>query len=489
MAGTRSHSSGLFSGLVLISVGIILLLHNYGDLELGAFFSHWWPLLIIFWGVIKLFERTAGRRIGSGSGGITGGEVFLVIAMIALMGIVVGVEEGKKRLGGVIDVSGDNFEFDADVSPKTIPANAPVLVRTTRGDISVRASDDPQIEVSAKKNVKVWSQGEADRLAKPVGVEITQNGDSFEVHPSGFDASDARISVNLDVAVPKKSPLTVKTDKGDVTVSDFLNDVSVSDQTGDVEVRGTHGEVSIETKKGDIKTSDTNGDIRISGKGGEIEVNDTTGSLTIEGDFYGPVRADRVPKGVRIVSPKTDLTIASLAGHLEAGSGNLDIVDAPGNVTLRTRDAEVSVENPGGKVQIDNRNAQTSVRFITAPKDDVTITNSSSEISLTIPGSSSFEIVADCRNCDIESEFSGLEQTKSESGDSHLQGKYGSGKGPKITLKTSYGNITLSRTTVEPRPNPMPHPTPTPHPMPNPMPHPVPVPAPPNPPVPSATEN
>jgi uncharacterized protein (DUF2345 family) len=479
MAETRSHSSGLFSGLVLISVGVILLLHNYGGLELGTFFSHWWPLLIIFWGFIKLFERTAGRRFGSG--GITGGEVFLVIAMIMLIVVVAGIDKGRRYFD-----PGNDFEFDADVSPKTIPANAPVLVRTIRGDISVRASDDQQIEVSAKKNVKVWSQGEADRLAKPVGVEITQNGDGFEVHPSGYDASDERISVNLDVAAPKKSPLTVKTDKGDVTVSDFLNDVSVSDQTGDVEVRGTHGEVSIETKKGDVKTSDTNGDIRISGKGGEIEVNDTTGSLTIEGDFYGPIRADRVPKGVRIVSPKTDLTVTSLAGHLEAGSGNLDVVDAPGNVTLRTRDSEVSVENPGGKVQIDNRNAQTSVRFITAPKEDVTITNSSSEISLTIPGSSSFEIVADCRNCDIESEFSGLDQTKSESGDSHLQGKYGSGKGPKITLKTSYGNITLSRTTIEPRPNPMPHP------MPNPMPHPAPhiqVPAPPNPPVPPATDN
>jgi hypothetical protein len=484
MAGTQPRSSGLFSGLVLISVGILLLLHNYGDLELGPFFTQWWPLLIIFWGVIKLYERTAGRRFGGGGGGITGGEVFLVLAMIALLGIVVGVEEGKKKLGGLIDVPGDNFEFDADVTPKTIPANAPVLVRTIRGDISVRASDDSQIEVSAKKNVRVWSQSEADRLAKPVGVEVTQNGDSFEVHPTGYEASEARISVDLDVSIPKKSPLTVKTDKGDVTVSDFLNDVTVSDQTGNVEVRGTHGEVSIETKKGDIKTSDTYGNIRISGKGGEIEVNDTTGSLTVDGDFYGPIRAGRVPKGVHIVSPRTDLTISSLGGHLEAGSGNMDIVDVPGNLALRTRDTEVNLENPGGKVQLDNRNAQTSVRYITAPKEDVTITNSSSGISLTIPGSSSFEIVADCRNCDIESEFSGLEQTKSESGDSHLAGKYGTGKGPKITLKTSYGNITLSRTSIEP--HPAPHPMPMPHPMPIPVPA---VPKPPNPGVPPATDN
>jgi hypothetical protein len=88
------------------------------------------------------------------------------------------------------------------------------------------------------------------------------------------------------------------------------------------------------------------------------------------------------------------------------------------------------------------------VRFTSVPKEDVSITNSSGEISLSLPGSSSFEVVADCRNCDISAEFAGLTPTKSESGDSHLAGKYGNGRGPKITLKTSYGNIALRRTAV-----------------------------------------
>jgi hypothetical protein len=151
---------------------------------------------------------------------------------------------------------------------------------------------------------------------------------------------------------------------------------------------------------------------------------------------------------VRMVSPKSDLTLSALAGHFESGSGNMDIVDAPGNLSLRTRDSEINVENPGGKVIIDNRNASIGVRFSSAPKEDVQITNSSSEIALTVPGSASFEIVADCRNCEISSEFPGLSASKTESGDSHLVGKFGSGKGPKITLKTSYGNISLRRTSV-----------------------------------------
>jgi DUF4097 and DUF4098 domain-containing protein YvlB len=458
MARTQSRTSGLFSGLVLISAGLLLLLHNYGHLDFGAFFLHWWPLLIIFWGLVKLYERTVGRRFGGSDGGaVTGGEVMLVLGMLALLGLVVGYDYTKQKVGERldIDVSGDDHTFDIEApSAMTIPANARVSVKLGRGELTIRGSEDAQVRISAKKNAKTWSDSEAERLAKPVGVEVVKNGDAFEVHPTGYDLSNSRISVDLELSLPSKSPLTIKTEKGDITVSDMASDISISVQSGDVDLRDIAGAISVETRKGDVKAADIKGDVKVSGKGGEIDVNNCTGGLTVDGDFYGPVRGDRVAKGVRLISGKTDLTLSALSGHMEAGSGNLDIIDAPGNLNVRTRDMEVNVENPGGKVNIDDRNAEISVRYSSVPKDDVTITNSSASISLTLPGSSSFEIQADCRNCDIASEFPGLQASKSPSGDATLAGRLGSGRGPKIVLKTSYGNIALRRTTVAMPPRP-----------------------------------
>jgi hypothetical protein len=451
MARTQTRSSGLFSGLVLISAGVILLLTLYGHLDLGHFFGHWWPLIIIFWGVVKLYERTVGPRLGGTEGGvgITGGEVLLVVGMLALLGVVAGVQYGKEKIGeGIMGEVGDSFSYDIEVAPKTIPANARVFVHNGRGDINLRSSDDAVIRVSGKTGVRAWDESEADRMGKPVSAEIVKNGDTYEVRPTGYDTSDSRISVDLEVSVPKKSPLTVKTERGDVTVSNMSTDVGVADQNGNVEIRDTAGDVSIEMRKGDVKVNDTKGSVKVSGRGGEIDVVNATGSLTVDGDFYGPVRADKVTMGVRLISAKTDLTLSALSGHLEAASGNLDVVDAPGNLSLRTRDNEISIENPGGKVNIDNRNAAISVRFFSAPKDDVNISNSSGEISLSLPGSSSFEVQAECRNCDISSEFPGLGVTKSPGGDASVAAKYGSGRRPKITLKTSYGNIALRRTAM-----------------------------------------
>jgi DUF4097 and DUF4098 domain-containing protein YvlB len=425
---------------------VILLLHQYRGFDIFHLFWHWWPLMLIFWGLIKLFERTAASRSGdAGSARVTAGEVFLVVGLLALLGIVVGVDY-TKRLPPI----GDKFDFDLEVAPKEIPADARITIRNGRGDISVHSSDERQIRVAGKKNAKGWNETEARKVADRASVEIVPIGDGYEIHPAG--AGDSRLSLDLEVTVPKKALLTIRSEKGDVTISDMATPVTVISGTGDIEVRNTTGDVSIDTHKGDIKVSDTNGNVKIAGHGGEVNVSSATGGLTLDGEFFGPITADKVAKGVRFISQRTDLTLTQLTGHLEAGSGNLEITDAPGNLNLRTNRYDVTIENAGGKVKVDNRDGNVELRFSSPPKEDIEVSNAAAGITLTLPGSANFDILADCHSCDdINSEFSAesLKKTSTESGDFHLEGKYGSGRGPKITLKTSYGSMALRRTSSD----------------------------------------
>jgi len=420
-------------------------------LELGDVVLHWWPLALIFLGLIKLYDRTvASRSADPGSARITGGEIMLVVGMITLLCFVVAVDYGKRAIGGKLpmEISGDAYPFDLDVAPKTVPANARVTIRGVRGDITVRTADTPEIRVSGKKNVHAWSENDASHRADPVSVEIVQNGDGYEIHPTGVNSGDSRITIDMDIQVPKKAAVTVRNEKGGITVSDMATPVSVASTNGDVEVRDTASDVNIEMHKGDVKGSDTKGDIKISGKGGEVDVASATGSLTLDGEFFGPIRAEKVAKGVRFISQRTDLTLTSLTGHMETSSGNLEIVDAPGDITLRTNRYSVTVENATGKVKVDNRDGDVELRFSSPPKADIDITNTNASISLTLPESASFNILSDCHSCDIDSEFSSdtLKKTSVGSGDSHLEGKYGTARSPKITLKTSYGAISIHKT-------------------------------------------
>jgi hypothetical protein len=450
MARLRPRGSGAFGGFLLIFIGLLLLLHNYRGFDLTDVITRWWPLIFIFWGGIKIYERTAGAKGAQpGTSRITAGEVFLVLGLLVLVGVVVGVDQARQHIPGFgdFDMPGEAFANSIDVAPKAVPANARVTVRGGRGDITVRASDMPEIRVAGKVSVKSWNEKTAKRLSEQVSAEIVQNGDGFEVRPTG-GGGNSRVSVEMDIALPKKALLSIHSEKGDINVSDMASQVNVDNGNGDIEVRGTGGDVSVDMRHGDAKISDTKGDVKLSGRGGSVEVVNASGSFTINGEFVGPIRADKVSKGVRFVSHRTDLTITQLSGHMEAGSGNLEVVDAPGNLIARTRDEDIRIENPGGKVKIENRNGNIEVRFSSPPKEDIEITNVSAPITITLPESSNFEISADCHSGDIDSEFQAdtLKQNSTDSGDSHLEGKYGRVRGPRITLKTSYGSISIHKT-------------------------------------------
>jgi DUF4097 and DUF4098 domain-containing protein YvlB len=465
MANASPRRSSLFPGLLLLFVGTLLLLHNYRDVSIFHVVGHWWPLILIFWGAIKLYERAAAVRSGDlGASRISAGEILLVLGLISLLGIVEAIDYGKQRFPTEDWGIGNAFDFDLDGPTKAVPADARISVRNGHGELSIRSSDEPQIRISGKKRIKAWSETDAQHIAEGISVEIVANGDGYEVRPVNAAARDSRIALDLDITVPKKASLTIRGEKGDITVSDMAKPVSVNTASGDIEVRDTTGDVTVETRKGNTKVSDTTGNVKISGHGGEVNVSGATGGLTLDGEFYGPIRADKVAKGVRFISQRTDLTLSQLSGHMETGSGNLEIADAPGNLSLRTNSYDVSIENAGGKVKVENRNGNVEVRFSSPPKEDIEITNSSAGISLSLPESSSFDIAADCHSGDIDSEFASdaLKKTSTQSGDSHLEGKYGNGRGPKIFLKTSYGSIAVRRISSDisapPAPPRPPHP-------------------------------
>src|SRR6266851_7957327 len=359
MANLRRRGSSLFPGLLLLFIGMLLLLHNYRGLGIVGVLGHWWPLILIFWGAIKMYERMAASRSGDpGATSITPGEVFLVLGLLSLLGIVVAAESLRENLPGHIREWGNSFDFDLEVAPKSVPTDARITIRNGRGNISVRPSDDAQIRISGKKKANAWNENDAQQVAERVGVEIVQNGDGYEIRPTGVSKDESRISLDLDVAVPKKASLTIRNQKGDITVADMAKPVNVTNGVGDIEIRGTSGDVGIDTRKSDIKVMDTKGKINVSG---------ATGGLTIDGEFYGAIRVDKVAKGVRFISQRTDLTLSQLAGHMEAGPGNLEIFDAPGNLSVRSQD-DITLENAGGKVKVDNRRGNVEVRFSAPPK-------------------------------------------------------------------------------------------------------------------------
>jgi len=84
----------------------------------------------------------------------------------------------------------------------------------------------------------------------------------------------------------------------------------------------------------------------------------------------------------------------------------------------------------GGQFAAGNVN----VRFSVAPKEDIEIDNAFSGITVSLPESSSFEIVADCHSGDIDSEFQSdsLKLTSGTKSAIRTWKEIRNGRGPKI---------------------------------------------------------
>src|SRR5262249_25710607 len=129
---------------------------------------------------------------------------------------------------------GDTHTFDLDVTPKPVPANARIAIRWTRGDITVRTGDTSEIRVNGQARMRTWNDSEADRVGKQAKVEIVQNGDGYEIHPAGSADSNSRVALDIEVAVPPKSTVTIRNERGAIKVSDFKTPVSINSKHGDI---------------------------------------------------------------------------------------------------------------------------------------------------------------------------------------------------------------------------------------------------------------
>jgi DUF4097 and DUF4098 domain-containing protein YvlB len=453
MSNGRVRYGSIFSGAILTLAGVLLLLHSYyPDFEIWRVFSHWWPLLLIFWGLVKLYEWKTARRAGVGpSGNLTGGEVLLVIALLLLAGAVGGVDWIRSHRD-IVDLSdigllrGNPYLFTEEIPAKTVAAASHVSISLGRGDVTVVSGDAPEIRVVAKKTAYASNQQEGKSAADRVRVEVADKGNGdYEIRPGVSEVGGNRVEVGLEVHLPKQASVAVMTGRGDVRVSGVNGNVSAQVRNGDIDIRNSGGDVSLNTTHGDLHVIGAAGNVKIAGHGGDIEIADVKGQVAIEGEFFGPIRMARVDKGVRFLSRRTDLTVTKVNGHLEAGSGRVEISNTNGDVTLVTHKSDVKIENAGGRVQITDDGGDIELNFSQPPLADISLESRSGDLSLTLPPQSNFQLDAQTQNGSLDCDFPGLASPGGRNDDNRsLVGQAGS-RGPTIHLRTQHGDIRISK--------------------------------------------
>lgn len=451
--------------IVLIIIGLVFLLGNMRVItwrSIGIAFAKYWPVLIIIWGLVKLFEYYQARRANQEPSRIGAGGVLLLIFLV-LLGISAsttyklaprihaaaaqGEFEGEDGILALL--GGQNFNYTAEQQQEFGNA-ATVRVESNRGAVSVITWDQPTIRVVAKKRVTAENEEEAKKLDASTQPTITRAGDTITVRANNtmqsqvvvFGSDIRYVRSDLEIYMPKKAALELTTRHGDVTVRDREGNVRVTNSHGDVTVEALTGSASVSIRHGNVRGNNVTGNFSVDGRVDDTTLTHIGGLVQLSGDFFGDMNLSKVAKGVQFRSSRTDMELARLDGDLRMGGGDLYATTVLGPVRLITKSKDIRLEQVTGDVRLQNSNGLVEVR--TSKLGQLEIENRNGDVIVAVPQKAAFAYDVKARHGEINSEF-GEMQTAGVKNENTTSGTIGSG-GPRVAISATHGDISIRKT-------------------------------------------
>jgi hypothetical protein len=452
----------IFWALTLIAVGGLFLYTNFHpDFRAWHFLGRYWPILIIFWGLSKLYVYLRYRNDPNYVHGpfISGGEIVLLIFLLIIgtaissavrhtdrviwgPGIQFGDNEDRFNLGSLF---GSPYDYTEQVE-SAVDSKPVIQIADVRGDIKITGWDQSKIQIVVKKRVYAENESQAKSRAGEIKAVITQQNGQYSIGTNRQEMVNRgyRFTTDLEISVPKDARVTTNQPRGNVNLIGLVGDQSVDSERGDVNASQIVGNLVVNLRRGDLKVDDVTGNVDITGHGNDLTITKVSGAASVNGEFFS-VDIENVKKQARFLSARTDLLVEKLDGVIRLESGNLTARNVGGLLTVRTKDKDISLEDVTGPVRLDNTRGNITLTASSAPHTDIEINNQSASIELKMPRNSSFQIDGSTKSGEVQSDFKGpgLKIT-TEQPTNQITGAYGKG-GPHFRLTTTYGDVRLTQ--------------------------------------------
>lgn len=435
--------------VILISIGILFLLGTMGYLNwarLGHWFAHYWPVILIVAGVIKLIEYQAAQRQGVRASGLGAGGIFFIIVVIVL-GLTATqmsrVDWGQLRDQINIDDNdftwfGEKYTYEDQLS-QAFPAGASLRVVDTQGAVNVSTSTDNEIHVSIHKRITAENQSDADKYNAGTKPQITVSGNTVTLNANNQGAGDHRVAADLDISLPRKAAVNISTHSGDVSVLGRDGDVEISAQHNEVSASDINGRVSLSLDHSAARVSQVSSDVSIEGRANDVSLEDIKGAVHLDGEFMESVKLEKIGQGVIFKSSRTDMQLARLDGDLDLDSGDLQASNVAGPIRLTTRSKDIRLADVCGDIRLQDENGSVELRV--KKLGNMQVENRRGDIQVYVPDKASFQVDARAVGGEIETDFSGL---KVDDDHGTATGTVGSG-GPRLVLNNEQGTIEIRK--------------------------------------------
>ncbi len=447
--------------IILIAVGLVFLLATMHVVSLHSvwmWFGHYWPLLLIILGLIKLAEHYQAQRTGTRSTGVGVGGAFLIV-MLIVFGLIATqtsrVDWPAFKENFHIDddpdwgwFEGHAYTYD-DHLEQDFPVGGMLRVNDTRGAVNITASDTAKVQVVVRKTIRAESQGEADRWNGDTKPDIKVSGNTVTVNANNQGAGDHSVTIDLDISIPRKAAVNIVNRSGDVSVLGRDGDIEISNQKGDVSITDINGKVTLSLENSSARISQINGDVSAEGRMKDLSLDTIKGAARLSGDFSENVDLSKISKTVTLKSARTDIEIAKLDGELSLDSHDLRASTVTGPFRLLTKFKDIRLDGVSGDLRLENEDGAVEVQM--TKMGAVQIDNRRSDISIYLPDKAAFQVNAQTKNGEIQSDFTGLNVSNGDER-ATASGNVGTG-GPHLVVNNEHGAIEIrKRSTMAEKP-------------------------------------
>src|SRR5450755_1658861 len=444
--------------VVLIIMGILFLMGTMGMLEmhrLGLLFAHFWPALLILWGVIKLVEYEQAKRQGLPARGIGVGGVFLML-FLGGAGLIAtqASRMNWKGIGEHLQIDDENgfdeifggstFDYSGELSNPWPAGATSIRINDDRGTVTVNASDDKKLRVSWRKKVHAENQQDADRNNTKSDPFMVMADKVIVLNANTDGGGSKGVATDLDIYVPANTSLIVTSARGDVTIAATTGSIDINHRRGEINVTDHTGSLSLNIEGSSARLAHVKGDVTIAGRAKEVSVEDIDGAVHLNGEFQESVRLVRVSKTVSFHSSRTDMEFARLDGRLDLDSGDLRADSLNGPMRLTTRSKDITLDGLSGDLRLEDSNGTVEVGL--RKPGNIQIDNRKGDVQVSIPPNTAMKVEARTRQGEISSDFDEIKVDNHDK-ESSASGSIGV-NGPRLAMNCEKGSIEIRKGTV-----------------------------------------
>jgi len=255
-----------------------------------------------------------------------------------------------------------------------IGAHGTLVLRTVRGSVRVRATDQTEARVEARY-VAPGDARASDPEADGV-LRVTRNPDELRVEADDTDAgllsslgkmfSGGRPRIDFDVTLPAMATLRLSGVSANLDIRGLRGDQDIRTVSGDVSLVDVGGHVTLQSVSGDTSIQGTEVDLRATTTSGDLDarvthfvgthVRTVSGDLRLTGAFDpGPDHSVESISGDLQVLPENGVTasLSSVSGSIqtdlpnqrESGRGRRTVVigDGAASVRFRTMSGDLAI--------------------------------------------------------------------------------------------------------------------------------------------------